>query len=69
MIGAGRQRPARACAWACVAWVMPVRAAASVPCSETSTKALWTTSEIARLRFGSMPEKWPAGETCGHAHG
>src|ERR1035438_6241886 len=37
--------------------VMPVAAAASVPCSETSTKALWTTSEIARPRFGSMPEK------------
>ena len=37
--------------------VIPVAAAASVPCSETSTKALWTTSEIARLRFGSMPEK------------
>ena len=33
------------------------RAAASVPCSSTATKALCTTSEMDRSRRPSMPEK------------
>ncbi len=35
----------------------PVAAAASVPFSATLMKALWTTSEMERLRVPSMPEK------------
>ena len=44
--GSGRQR---------IIMIIPVAAAASVPSSLTSTKALWTASDSTRSLLGDMP--------------